>query len=375
MDSHPFPHYEESLQRDIEKIRQKILEMSGLGEQALKNALQALISKNRQLAYAIILRDQNIDKLEMDLDRLCLEFIVRQQPVAGHLRFVYAATKITRDLERIGDYAESIARQVLLLESLEKIPLQPEFVELANLSVSMIHEATQIFLDRDEKKAVAVMDLEAQADDMRYNINAELIKLNQQGELPLEALTPLINVARRFERVTDQAKNICEEVLYVATGEIVKHRGKGTFDILFIDDYNSRYSQMAEGIAKSLGFSEFVFSSAGLETRPIDLQVLSFMKEKGIDIYQQFPKKLDQVPNLEFANIAILLTPKGKDVVLPGGSKTIRIEWKIGDFLKSRKEPQDARDYEKVYEYLANHIKDLLSAISGEEHAKKNQDE
>src|SRR5271169_455887 len=104
-DLNSHPHLEETLQRDIDLIRRKVVEMAGLGERALKAALQALVERNRQLAYTVILRDQYIDELETELDRLCLEFLARQQPVAGHLRFVFTVIQINRELERIGDYA------------------------------------------------------------------------------------------------------------------------------------------------------------------------------------------------------------------------------------------------------------------------------
>src|SRR2546425_10500922 len=96
--------------------------MAGLAERSLRSSLQALVERNRQLAYAIILRDQYIDEMEKEIDRLCLEFLVRQQPVALHLRFAYATIKINLELERIGDYAESIARQVLKISALEPPP-------------------------------------------------------------------------------------------------------------------------------------------------------------------------------------------------------------------------------------------------------------
>ena len=108
-------HYEETLQRDIERIRAKVRQMGALAEAALKTCMKALAERNRQLAYSVIVRDQRIDELEKEIDRLCLEFIVRQQPVAGTLRFAYAAIKINSELERVGDYAESMARQILML--------------------------------------------------------------------------------------------------------------------------------------------------------------------------------------------------------------------------------------------------------------------
>ena len=106
---------EESLERDIDRIRQQVLEMAALAERALKDCVAALQEGNRQQAYAVILRDQYIDEKEKEIDRLCLEFLVRQQPVGLHLRLAYSTIKINLELERVGDYAESVARQILSL--------------------------------------------------------------------------------------------------------------------------------------------------------------------------------------------------------------------------------------------------------------------
>src|SRR5438552_10880250 len=126
-------HLEESRQRDIDRIRAKVSEMAGLCEHALQDCLRALRERNRTVAYSVILRDQRIDELEKELARLCLEFIVRQQPVAGLLRLAYATIRINLELERVGDYAEGIARQVLKLTATDlPIPLA-RFQEIANL--------------------------------------------------------------------------------------------------------------------------------------------------------------------------------------------------------------------------------------------------
>src|SRR5688572_32221492 len=112
-------HYEESLERDIGRIRRTLTEMAKLATDALEACAGALVARNRQTAYTVILRDRRIDELEKELDRLCLEFLIRQQPVARHLRFAYTTIKVNLELERIGDYAESIARQVLKLSNIE----------------------------------------------------------------------------------------------------------------------------------------------------------------------------------------------------------------------------------------------------------------
>ena len=174
----------------------------------------------------MILRDQYIDERETELNRLCLEFLVRHQPVAGHLRFIFTAIQINKELERIGDYAESVARQVLAISALEPQPPPAMFIELGELSIRMLREAVQAFLQEDADLALRTMAMEEQANTLRNSINAELTELSRRDRLPAAALTPLMTIARRYERVSDQAKNMCEEVLYMCTGEFAKHKGR-----------------------------------------------------------------------------------------------------------------------------------------------------
>src|SRR5437667_4590868 len=171
MASNMSSHFEESLQRDVKLIRKKILEMAGLAERSLRTSLQALVERNRQLAYGIILRDQYIDKLEKEIDRLCLEFLVRQQPAGTHLRFAYATIKINLELERIGDYAESIARQVLKIASLQPPPSTEKFVAIANLAIPMLQQAIQAFVDQKPELARSTMVIEEERALLRNRIN------------------------------------------------------------------------------------------------------------------------------------------------------------------------------------------------------------
>ena len=190
-------HLEESIQRDVEVIRGKVVEMCGLDEKALRSCVRALREGNRQLAYAVILRDQYVDGMEKELDRLCLEFLVRQQPVAGLLRFAYATIKINLELERVGDYAESIARQTLKLIGTEvKIPME-RFEEIANLSIPMLHEAIQAFVHQDAELAKKTIATEEAVDVLKSRLNKDLVAMFRENQLPFEALNPLIMIARK----------------------------------------------------------------------------------------------------------------------------------------------------------------------------------
>jgi phosphate transport system protein len=365
LDTHK--HLEESLQRGIDLIRRKVIEMADLSERALKSSLQALIEQNRQLAYSVILRDQYIDELETELDRLCLEFMVRQQPVASHLRFVFAVIKINKGLERVGDYAESIARQILAVTSLQPQPSYGRFIELANLSVHMLHDSVQAFVHQDADLARRTMEIEARADAMRNTINAELAESRMADLLPAAALGPLTGIARRFERVTDQAQNICEEVLYMCTGEFVKHKGAEAFRILLIDERNSCLSQMAEGIGTALGVPRFVFSCAGTAPQPVDKRAVDFMASKGIDISRQSTKSLEQVPYWEYYQVMIALDDAGRRVLPGPHTKTVCLTWHIADPTKVEGSAEVVQAaFESAYQALDAQIRELVQAILGD---------
>jgi len=361
-------YLEESLQRGIDLIRSKVIEMGNLAEHALQGSLQALVERKHQLAYSVILRDQYIDEMEKELDRLCLEFLLRQQPVGAHLRLVYAAIKINNELERIGDYAESIARHFLRISAFEPQPNYAKFVEIANLSIPMLRNAIKAFVDQNVELARATTELESKVDGIRNSIHEDLMQLREQGKLPLEMLAPLMIIASRFERVADQSCNICEEVMFMCSGEYIKHKGGEVFRMLFVDDGNSCASQMAEGIANALNHSKFVFSSAGISPRPVDARTVRFMMDKGIDISRQTSKYLNQIPNLDHYQVVVALNPKARAAFPPPPTKTVSIMWEVDD--PSRKEgglDQIRAVYEKTFQFLETHIRDLVEAIIGDE--------
>jgi phosphate transport system protein len=361
-------HYEETLQRDIDRIRRKVTEMSGLAEHALRSCLQALRERNRQLAYSVILRDQRIDELEKEIDRLCLEFIVRQQPVAGTLRFAYAAIKINLELERVGDYAESMARNFLSICDMDLQIPQERFEQIAELAIPMLHGAVKAFVTMDAELARKAMEKEDQVDLIRHQTNAGLVQQLQHGKLPVEALTPLMNIVNRFERVADQAKSICQEVLYACTGEYTKHRGTEVFRVLFVDEHNSCRSQMAEGIGNSLGQAKFIFASAGLEPWRVDPATVTFLREKGVDVSRSTSRSLEQVPNLDHYQVIVALAEPARKVFPPPPTKAVCLDWSTPDPSKVHGSTDEVKAaYETTYQFLRSHLQDLVEAILGDE--------
>ncbi len=356
-------HYEDSLQHDIDRIKQKVAEMARLAECALEACTKALSTRDRQLAYAVILRDRRIDELEKELDRLCLEFLIRQQPVARSLRFAYITIRVTLELERIGDYAESIARQTLKLAKLNAhIPVE-RFQQIASLSIPMLRDSVKAFIAGDEALARDVLAREYEVDALRNVINNELFKLRSDNLIPLEALTPLMTIARRFERVSDQSTNICEDVIYMVTGEYPRKLGGDTWRMVFIDERNACRSQMAEAIANNLQRPQFVFASAGLTPTEVDPGAVEFMRGKGVDMSHAKTHSVDQLPNLDAAQIIVALSPSAKKA-FPKPTKAVCLDWSLPDPSQVTGSDEEKRAaYESAYQFLREHISELCDAV------------
>jgi phosphate transport system protein len=360
-------HFEQTLEKDLERIRERISRMAALGERALHNALRTLEDRNRQLANGVILGDRRIDEMELEVDQLCLAFLLRQQPVGGPLRFAYSTIRINLELERIGDYAESIARQVLKV-----IPLNVDFPfarfsEIANLSIPMLHQAVQAFVTQDAALAGKTMRVEEEVDELRNTINAELFDLGQKERIPLEALSPLMTIARRFERVSDQAKNICQETIYCATGEYIRHKGEEVFRVLFLCEHDACRAPMAAAIGNALGRADFVCESAGLDPAATDPRTISFLREKRMDISKHAPRAFSDIADADQYHVIVGLANGIQKALPPPPQKTVFLDWTVPNASGAQGTAREIyAAYDQAYLEIEAHVSDLAEAILGE---------
>jgi phosphate transport system protein len=356
------------LQGDIDRICRNVQEMSKLAEKALQDCVKSLVENNRQLAYAIILRDYYIDAMEKEVDRLCLEFIVRQQPVALPLRFAYNTIRINLQIERVGDYAVSIARSLIKLKQSVPGQIKDDILDMAKLSILMLQEATRAFLEQDielAKKSIAVEDT---VDELRVKCNQKLVGLFLNKDIPFEDLDPLTTIVRRFERVSDQARNICLEVLHMCTGENPKHPGAAAFRILFLGDHNSSRGLMAEVIASAMNQPRFIFTSAGLDPRPVAESTIKFMKTKGFDLSRVAPRALHAVPNLEYYDVVIIFSKEALKAFPPDKRRMIILDWTMVDPSQVQGSNEIVMTaFEETYQAIKSHLNDLIGAIIGSE--------
>lgn len=208
----------------LDDLTELVLRLGGLVEEAIGRSVHALVDRDSDAARQVLDNDEAIDRLELEIDHLCLELLLLQQPMAGDLRFIATAMKINSDLERIGDHAVNISERAL---ELNEAPPMPTFIDLPLMAAraqTMVRNALDAFVRRDAELAVATIALDRELNDqMRENFTRLADHAREQPDDIDQALR-LSFVTKYFERIGDMAKNVCEEVVFMASGEVIKHR-------------------------------------------------------------------------------------------------------------------------------------------------------
>jgi protein-tyrosine-phosphatase len=184
---------------------------------------------------------------------------------------------------------------------------------------------------------------------------------------PLEVMTPLSIAASRFERVADQAINMCEEVLFLCTGEVVKHPDGDVNRVLFVSEHNSIRGQMGEGIARSLGLKNFSFASAGLTPHVVDERATEYLRDRGIDISGQISKSLAQITDIDHFQVIILLGKKASEAAFAFPAKAVVLRWPMPEESEFQgSDSEAAAAFEKAYTDLSAQIRDFVGAVAGD---------
>jgi len=340
--------------------------MSDLALRGLEDAVEALTTRDKKIAYKAILRDSRVDDLERLIDNMCVEFMVRHIPVAKHLRFAHSVAKIILEVERIGDYGESINRQAILLSDAPRRPDFDKFAKLAGAAIEMVRQAIRAFLDEDEALADKTRAMDAKTNTLHQEIFRDLIKERPESSEDLSTLFSMLSVANRFERVADQAKNICDEVTFIITGEMVKHRLHKDLKVLFVSSSNSCRSLMAEGIAKTIAGDHFEFCSAGVDAGEPDEKALAFLGQKGIDLSKHEAQTIVEMQDLGTFKAVVAIGADAAASLPPLGYRTIMLEWDVND--PSQIEGDDATleaQYAAVFDELVERTTYLIRGLHG----------
>jgi phosphate transport system protein len=348
-------HMEEQVRRDIDTLRDRIRRMGELVVRAIEEALAAMIERDRARAYGVVLRDYEIDALEDHVDRLCQEFLVRHIPVAAQLRFVLAVIKINAELERIGDYAESIARRAVDLAVMPPHPAAPRITEMAKLALQMLRQAVVAFLKEDVAMARTTLEMDRHVNAVERQIHVELEHPGQ--EAPQNFL--VLNVSDRIERVADRACNISEDVIYLCTGEVVRHLPREDRQVLFLSRHNGFRTQVAEAVGRSLAPPYLQFSSAGLDPTELDERAIAVAARHGVQLSRQRPKSIADVGRLEDFHVVITFGREAEEVCAKLPYKIIYLDW---DVPAPQPQPPDEW-YERTFQDVHAKVTDLVQAL------------
>ena len=217
-------HTLKAFDEDIERLRALISQMGGLAEHAIEEAMRCLMQRDLEGAARVVDEDKKLDVLEIETERRAVQLIALRAPMAGDLRDVVAALKISGVVERIGDYAKNIAKRVPLLENVGKIEPLSLLEEMARISTEMVHNVLDAFIERDAREAVAVCERDNAVDDFYDSIFRTLLTHMMENPHNIGPSAHLLFVAKNLERVGDHATNIAEMVYYAATGEHMADR-------------------------------------------------------------------------------------------------------------------------------------------------------
>lgn len=209
--------------REIDQLKNDLINLTAEVEKSVNQSVRAVLDNDAKLAKKVIARDREIDKKEVEIEEECLKILALHQPVATDLRFLISALKINNDLERIGDLAINIAERAIQLSSLDKQPLPDMLIKMTEKTQQMLKMSLDALLNKDLDLAKEVLQLDQDVDaihrDMHEYVREKILGDPQHVDVYLIQLS----VSRNLERVADLAENIAEDVIYLITGEIIRH--------------------------------------------------------------------------------------------------------------------------------------------------------
>lgn len=217
-------------QQQLAELKDKILSMAALSQQALDACVDAYLQRDAGLCQFVRENEQAINSSQRELDEMAYDLLAKEQPMAIDLRFILAVIKINGDLERIGDQAMSIARRTLDLIEFDPLDLPVDVGEMRDCAARMIRTALQSLLDADAQVAESVLAMDDEIDRMNRIAHEELTKfILNNANLSAQALQAII-ISRNLERIADHATNIAMDVIFWVRGADVRHQLNAAVD-------------------------------------------------------------------------------------------------------------------------------------------------
>jgi phosphate transport system protein len=209
--------------KDIEEIKDLLLRMGAMVEDSIAQSIRALLERDTLMAEEVIQRDDEIDRMEVEIDQRTIELIAKMQPTATDLRFVATAMKITPELERIADLAQDVCERVIELNREPQLKPVVQLPQLAEIAQKMVRESLDSFVRGDADLARNVIRQDDIADALTEDSFRALLTYMLENPRNISPAIRLTFIGKYFERMADGATNICEMVVYLVEGKMIKH--------------------------------------------------------------------------------------------------------------------------------------------------------
>jgi phosphate transport system protein len=216
-------HTDKKYEDELKKLREDILYMGGLVEDQIQKSIKSLVERDTELANIVIERDHEVNRLDVDIDDLCIRLLALHQPAARDLRFITTGLKITTDLERVGDMAVNICERALELNEEPQLKPYIDIPRMARIAERMIRESLDAFVREDTDLALKVCKDDDQVDQLNAQIFREVITFMIDDPRTINRAMKISSVSKYLERIADHATNIAEIVIFMVKGKTIRH--------------------------------------------------------------------------------------------------------------------------------------------------------
>ncbi|GBE51712.1 hypothetical protein BMS3Bbin14_00166 [bacterium BMS3Bbin14] len=212
------------LQREIDKLKEKVISMSSLVEDRVYQATMSVINGDDEIAQAVIQGDAEVDEMEVDIEEDCLQVLALYQPVAIDLRFIIAILKINNDMERIGDLAVNIAERSAFLSTQKDFTIPFDVYQMAIKAESMLSQSMDAVVNMDVRLAHLVRAEDDAMDTLNREMYVRVIEALSKDMEHINCFLHSVSIGRHLERIADHATNIAEDVVYMIDARIIRHK-------------------------------------------------------------------------------------------------------------------------------------------------------
>jgi phosphate transport system protein len=216
-------HTDKRYGEELKKLREEILYMGGLVEDQIQKAVKSLVDRDSALAEIVIERDHEVNRLDVDIDDICIKLLALHQPAGRDLRFITTGLKITTDLERIGDMAVNICERALELNQEPQLKPYIDIPRMARISQRMIRESLDAFVREDTDLALKVCRDDDEVDQLNTQIFRETVTFMLENVQTISRATKISSISKYLERIADHATNIAEMVIFMVKGKSIRH--------------------------------------------------------------------------------------------------------------------------------------------------------